>query len=63
MVKIGSVVLKKKVLTDDDGRQPIAICHPSDSGDLKNILQVQKRSSFSIVSRKFSLFSLYVYPA
>ena len=39
---IGQVVLEKKMLTDhgrgtthDDGRQPIAIGHLSDSGDLK----------------------------
>ena len=39
---IGPVVLKKKMLThdarrttNDDGRQPIAIGHLSDSGDLK----------------------------
>ena len=42
LVKIGPVVLEKKMLTDeeprtthDDGRQPIAIGHLSDSGDLK----------------------------
>ena len=42
MVKIGPVVLEKKMLTDDarrtphdDGRQPIATGHQSDSGDLK----------------------------
>ena len=34
LVKIGPVVLEKKMLTDD-GRQPIAIGHLSDSGDLK----------------------------
>ena len=34
MVKIGPVVLQKKKLTHD-GRQPIAISHLSDSGDLK----------------------------
>ena len=40
--KFGSVVLEKKMLTDDvrwtthdNGRQPIAIGHLSDSGDLK----------------------------
>ena len=27
-------VSEEKMLTDDDGRQPIAIGHPSDSGDL-----------------------------
>ena len=43
MVKIGPVVLEKKMLTDDgrtkhdDGRQPVAIGHLSDSGDLKII--------------------------
>ena len=42
LVIFGTVVLEKKMLTDDaqrttddDGRQPIAIGHPSDSGDLK----------------------------
>ena len=41
LVKIGSVVLEEKVLTDDgrrktddDGRQPTGIGHLSDSGDL-----------------------------
>ena len=37
LVKIGPVVLEKKMLTNDDGRQPIAIGHLSDSGDLKKI--------------------------
>ena len=32
-VKIGKVVLEKKIITHD-GRQPIAIGHLSDSGDL-----------------------------
>ena len=48
LVKIGPVVLDKKMLTDDarrtthdDGRQPIAIGHLSDSGDLK----IEKRKS------------------
>ena len=43
LVKIGPVVLEKKMLThdgrrttDDDGRQPIAIGHLSDSGHLKS---------------------------
>ena len=47
LVKIGPAVLEKKMLTDDgrrtphdDGRQPIAIGHLSDSGDLKNILLI-----------------------
>ena len=42
LVKIGSVVLEKKMLMDDgqwtmhdEGRKPIAIGHLSDSGDLK----------------------------
>ena len=42
LVKTGLVVLEKKMLThdarltaDDDGRQPIALGHLSDSGDLK----------------------------
>ena len=42
MVRIGPVVSEEKMLThdarrttDDDGRQPIAIGHLSDSGDLK----------------------------
>ena len=42
LVKIGPVVLEKKMLThderrttDDDRRQPIAIGHQSDSSDLK----------------------------
>ena len=29
------------MLTDDDGRQPIAVGHLSDSGDLKNICSCQ----------------------
>ena len=33
-VKIGKVVLEKKIITHDR-RQPIAIGHLSDSGDLK----------------------------
>ena len=33
-VKIGKVVLEKKIITHD-GCQPIAIGHLSDSGDLK----------------------------
>ena len=48
MVKIGPVVLEKKMLThdarrttDDDGRQPIAIGHLSDSGDLKSSLELK----------------------
>ena len=43
LVKIGPVVSEEKMLThdalrttDDDGRQPIAKGHLSDSGDLKN---------------------------
>ena len=35
MVKIGPVVLEEKMLTDDTQRQPNAVGHPSDSGDLK----------------------------
>ena len=34
LVKIGPVVFEKKMLTDDNGRQPIAIGHLSDSSDL-----------------------------
>ena len=55
MVKIGPLVLENKMLTDDarqteddargtthdDGRQPIAKCHLSDSGDL-NITHIAK---------------------
>ena len=37
LVKIDQVALEKKMLTDDDGRQPIAIGHLSDAGDLKNL--------------------------
>ena len=44
MVRIGPVVSEEKMLTHDgrrtthdDGRQPIAIGHLSDSGDLKKI--------------------------
>ena len=37
LVKIGLVVLERKMLTDDDGRQPTAIGHLSDSGDLKTV--------------------------
>ena len=37
MVKIGPVVLEEKMLTDDTQRQPNAVGHPSDSGDLKNL--------------------------
>ena len=33
--KFGSEVFEKKMLMDNDGQQPIAICHLSDSGDLK----------------------------
>ena len=37
LVRIGPVVLEKKMLTDDDGRPHLAIDHlsVSDSGDLK----------------------------
>ena len=35
LVKIGPVVLKKKMVAHDDGSQPIAIGHLNDSGDLK----------------------------
>ena len=35
LVRIGPVVFEKKMLTDDDGRQPMVIGHLSDSGDLK----------------------------
>ena len=35
LVKIGPVVLEKKMLTHDNWRQPIAIGHLSDSGDLQ----------------------------
>ena len=34
-VKIGTVVLEKKMLMYKDGHQPIAISHPIDSGALK----------------------------
>ena len=43
-VKIGPVVLEKMLMqeaqqtTDNNGREPIAIGHLSDSGDLKNII-------------------------
>ena len=37
LVKIGPVVLEKKMLTHD-GHQPIAIDHLSDSGDRKTKL-------------------------
>ena len=37
LVKIGSEVFEKKMLMDNDGQQPIAIGHLSDSGDLKKI--------------------------
>ena len=36
MIKIGPVVLEK-MLTDDNGRQPIALGHLCESGDLKTI--------------------------
>ena len=35
LVKIGPVVSEEKMLTHDDGRQPITIGHLSDSRDLK----------------------------
>ena len=39
LVKIGPVVHENMLtMTDDDGRQPIAIGHLSDSGDLKMCL-------------------------
>ena len=34
LVKIGPVILEEKMLTHDDERQPIAIGHPSYSGNL-----------------------------
>ena len=37
MVRIGPVVSEEKMTTHDDGRQPIAIGHLSDSGDLIKI--------------------------
>ena len=40
LVKIGPVVLDKKMLTHDNRRQPIAIGHLSDSGNLKNHNQI-----------------------
>ena len=41
MVRIGPAVFEKKMLTDD-GRQPIAIGHLSDSGDLKMFMFVDR---------------------
>ena len=38
LVKIGLVVLEKKMLTDEDGRQPKAIGHLSDSRDLQTFM-------------------------
>ena len=51
LVNIGPVVLEKKMLTHDDGRQPIAIGHLSDSGDLKNNFILIK---YGILKSKFS---------
>ena len=34
LVQLDQEVLEKKTLTNDDGRQPIAIGHLNDSGDL-----------------------------
>ena len=39
LVKIGPVVLEKKMLTDDGGRQPIAMGHLSYTGKLKIVSQ------------------------
>ena len=50
LVKIGPVILEKKMLTDDDGRQPIAIGHLSDSGELKshaNLLKLNLYGPYS----------------
>ena len=41
LVKIGPVVSEEKMFTDD-GRQPIAIGHLSDTGDLKNKMSISK---------------------
>ena len=48
-VKIGPVVLEK-VLTDDDGRQPIAIGHLRYSGDLKTPGNNKKISICGLIS-------------
>ena len=45
LIKIGPVLLEK-MLPDDDERQPTAIGHPSDSGDLKNF-RINKAISFN----------------
>ena len=45
LIKIGPVLLEK-MLPDDDERQPTAIGHPSDSGDLKNF-RIYKAISFN----------------
>ena len=45
LVKIGPVVHENMLtVTDDDGRQPIAIGHLSDSGDLKMCLNLDFES-------------------
>ena len=62
LTKIGPVVLEK-MLTDDDGRQPIALGHLCDSGDLKTtkpnikhivIDSLYKFSTFPLIKKKWA---------
>ena len=45
-------------MTDDDGCQPIAIGHPSDSGDLKSSVKEQNHSLGKIICPKNTKLSL-----
>ena len=57
LVKIDPVLLEKKMLTHDKGRQPIEIDHPSYSGDLKTEYLVMTKYICKGLTKIFSISS------
>ena len=55
-VKIGSAVVSRRWATQDDGSQPIAICHLSISGNLKTSVHLNK-SPVGHIADMINIFS------